>query len=101
MTPFFRHTFATFSPLLAIFACGAGATKGEEAKLKPADLKIAINGNKFHLQGKDLDMPFELVELEKLLGESDRESKLLNWIYTWDELGLIAYCKPGTTQVIS
>jgi len=97
------------SGLFLAFACSiflspspAFAQEDEPvAAPKAKDVEIAILGESIVVQGKHLTVPFDLGELNKLLGPGDRVTKLFNHITTWDDLGVIAYCKPDTTKVTS
>lgn len=73
----------------------------QPASIKPQEIAIDFVGSNIVIQGKALAIPCELDEVTRILGAGDRVTKLRNWITTWDEFGLIVYCKPETTKVIA
>jgi hypothetical protein len=94
--------FRVACSLLAILAAALPVAADEQkVPPQPEEVRIAIEGADLVVQGTKVSLPCQLEELVRLLGPGDRVSKLHNWITTWDRLGVIAYCKPETTQVIS
>ena len=51
------------------------------------------------INGTVIAMPADPEKLFEILGQPTRRAKLANMLHTWDELGLIAYERPGTGKV--
>ncbi len=62
---------------------------------------VAITGESIAINGKLLKLPCEKKELVAALGDPDREASLANVLLTWDDFGMFAYVKPGTTRVLA
>ncbi|HJZ55498.1 MAG TPA: hypothetical protein VKE74_11090 [Gemmataceae bacterium] len=60
---------------------------------------IAVSGESITINGKGLTLPFEQKELIAVLGKPDREATRANVLLTWDDQGVFAYAKPGTTRI--
>nr|WP_295870620.1 hypothetical protein [uncultured Chitinophaga sp.] len=58
-------------------------------------MHITITDNRFTLNGVEMSFPLDIQQLKTLLGEARHVSKKYNHIYTWDDLGLMAYSKNG------
>lgn len=58
-------------------------------------MQITITDKSFALNGTEMSFPLEVQQLKALLGEARHVSKKYNHIYTWDNLGLLAYSKDG------
>ena len=86
---------------LAILPAVASGQDDDFVPPVASEIEVAILGSNIVIEGKAFTLPCSLHEITDLLGPGDRVSKLHNWITTWDNFGLIAYCKPETTKVIS
>jgi hypothetical protein len=68
-----------------------------------ADALDLVVDKEITLDGKKLNWPTTLTELEKVLGPADRATDLMNRIHTWDKLGVTVYtdsAKPGAVEEI-
>ena len=63
-------------------------------------IKITISGSSISVKGREIVFPIDTTELFRLLGPPDRTSELSNTIFTWDNIGIIAYERPNTNKVI-
>lgn len=71
------------------------AAEGEKSVVVTiGDEKSSINGVEFLLAPS-------LKDVIELLGPPDRIKKLANDIRIWDDLGIVAYSAPGTTEIDS
>lgn len=74
--------------------------KGNQQEKKMLLIDISENG--VSINGRLFDFPFDVSELEKILGQPERTKTFSpndngseNTIYTWDNIGLYAYAKKG------
>lgn len=65
------------------------------------DHDFAILDEGVVLAGKRIRLPVSVPTLKAVLGPPDRSVALANTIYTWDDLGITAYEKPGSGMVSS
>lgn len=62
-------------------------------------IDFALNGDVLSINGTSFSLPVKRAAVEKVLGKATRESRLANNILTWDDLGIIAYMRPGDDKV--
>jgi len=57
---------------------------------------IDLKEDKFEINGIEFHFPIQIIELQKAFGNGNRRTKKKhNTIFTWDELGVLAYSKNG------
>lgn len=87
----------------AVCCIGCGDDSGSAPKeLQPAARKgseVIFVGGVLTVDGVDFEFPCKLQKLTDVLGAPDRTSELANTIYTWDDLGFLAYCRPKQDDV--
>lgn len=64
-------------------------------------LTVGITGDSVVLNGKAFALPFDQKDLIAILGKPTRETRLTSTLLTWDELGVVAFVKPGGTKVVA
>ncbi len=63
--------------------------------------QIEINDNELFINGKEIEIPWDLQTVLNIIGKYDRVSKLANNIYTYDNNGILVYEEPGSSKVSS
>ncbi|UII31908.1 SMI1/KNR4 family protein [Fulvivirga ulvae] len=58
-------------------------------------IKIALSESGFQINGETLTFPVRVEQLKDLLGECRHFKAKYNNIFTWDDLGIVAYSKEG------
>lgn len=58
-------------------------------------IQVSLFKQALVIGGHPVETPLGLHDLVRLIGPADRASGLENTIYTWDQLGLLAYQAPG------
>ena len=59
-------------------------------------LALTVSNNRFFINGSAVTFPTDIQLLRQILGDCRHLAAKANHIYTWDELGLLAYAKDGT-----
>ncbi|RPE13073.1 hypothetical protein EGT74_05935 [Chitinophaga lutea] len=58
-------------------------------------MQIQLLGNTLLINGEAMQFPLHIEKLQHLLGNARHNEKKHNHIYTWDDLGILAYSKNG------
>jgi hypothetical protein len=67
----------------------------------PAYIAVEIRNDGVFIEGRHVSQHTPLSGYEAILGKSDRVTRLENTIYTYDQLGMILYQRPGEKAVSS
>lgn len=65
-----------------------------------AQATIEVKGSALYLNGTLVKLPASAAEVEKIVGKADRSMAGVRRVLTWDKLGLIAYQKLESDDVI-
>jgi cell wall assembly regulator SMI1 len=57
--------------------------------------KIELSKTGFQINGTTLQFPIDITVLKQILGDCRENEKKYNHVYTWDDLGIIAFSKEG------
>lgn len=73
--------------------------KGSLPQLVQNISRIEVKKSALFVNGSIVKLPISLTDLEKLIGPPSRTVEKINYISTWDDLGLLAYQKDESSDV--
>jgi len=95
-------SYIVFEPI-CLPIIGRASMGSQELKPKPASERISIDIQRgmVFVKGHPITRQTRVSDYEELLGKPDRVTHLKTTIYTYDDLGILLYQRPGENTVLS
>jgi len=95
-------SYIVFEPI-CLPIIGRASPGPQELKPRPASerIPIDIHGGTVFLKAHPITRETRVSDYEELLGKPDRVTHLKTTIYTYDDLGILLYQRPGENTVLS